>query len=133
MAARAFAVLEHTLASGEVHYDLCLDCAPEPAAAGSDERTLATCQLEGPPDPSGAVRGQRSFDHRRLYLGFEGELSGGRGRVRLWDRGTARDLEAEPRAARYAFRAEGARLQGEFLLTGAPGEGSPVLLAPRSA
>jgi hypothetical protein len=31
--------------------------------------------------------------HRRIYLDYEGEISGGRGTVRRWDWGTCRKLE----------------------------------------
>ncbi|MGE0711554.1 MAG: DNA polymerase ligase N-terminal domain-containing protein [Planctomycetota bacterium] len=114
MSSRAFVVLEHTLAPGDVHYDLML-------AAGE---ALVTFQLEAPPGP-GEVRGRRSFDHRPRYLSYEGPVSGDRGHVRAWDRGQATDLEGEPRAALYRLRLEGERLRGEWTLREA---GEAVLL-----
>lgn len=136
---RRYVILEHTLGSGEVHYDLCLEEAPAPAAPAAaapddpDARCLVTFQLEGPPSREGAVAGTRSFDHRRLYLAYEGELSGGRGAVRIWDRGHAHDLAGEPRGPRYAFRCEGERLSGAFELSAGLAEGAPARLAPRAA
>src|SRR5262245_39924132 len=43
--------------------------------------------LQELPADRGAVAAQRNFDHRLLYLDYEGPISGGRGRVRRVDRG----------------------------------------------
>ncbi|MBI3724383.1 hypothetical protein HY251_10585, partial [bacterium] len=71
----------------EVHWDLMVERA-------SGEK-LATWKLEAPlpgrKDES--VSGAPSFDHRSIYLGYEGEISGGRGRVPIGARGEAETVE----------------------------------------
>ncbi len=71
-----FVILEHD--HPELHWDLMLEAGP----------VLRTWRLEGPPAPGRAVGATPSFDHRPAYLDYEGPVSGGRGRVRRWDRGT---------------------------------------------
>ena len=91
--ARRFVVAEHSLPDGSLHYDLMLEAG----------EVLVTLQLEQAPGPD-EVRGTRSFDHRLRYLDYEGPISGDRGSVRIWARGSARDLQGTPRSE--AFRAE---------------------------
>lgn len=75
-----FAILEHTQQAG-VHWDLLLDW-PE-------AERLPTWQTDVSPENVDAFHSaKRIFDHRRVYLDFEGEISGGRGSVRQWDTGT---------------------------------------------
>lgn len=74
-----FAVLQHTQQAG-VHWDLVLEW---PGA-----QRLPTWQTEVSPENAGAFQAaKRIFDHRRIYLDYEGEVSGGRGSVRQWDAG----------------------------------------------
>ncbi len=117
-ARRRFAVQRHTTGEGAVHFDLMIE----------EGEVLVTLQLAEPPEE--AASGRRSFDHRLRYLEYEGELTGGRGRVALWDRGELEDVEGAPRAARYRARLAGARLQGLYLLEELPadpaGEAPPV-------
>jgi len=115
--ARRFVVQEHTVAPGDVHYDLMIE-------AGD---ALVTFQLDAAPEGPGA-RGRRSFDHRRRYLDYEGEVSGGRGRVAIWDRGTVTDEAGTPRAARYRGAFRGARLQGRIEIEAGGAEGEPARL-----
>lgn len=117
---RRYVVLEHEVRVGEVHYDLCLE----------DGAVLVTFQLDAPPSTTQSVAGRRSFDHRPLYLDYEGELSRGRGRVRAWDRGLVEDLAGDPRALRYSFRCQGEQLAGEWTLHAEPGEDSTARLVP---
>lgn len=91
-----FVVLEHDHPTR--HWDFMLEAGP----------TLRTWRLERPPAPGLAVRAEASFDHRLIYLDFEGRLSGDRGSVTRWDAGT------------FAWKTEGAecvvvRLDGERL------------------
>ncbi|MCA8925607.1 MAG: hypothetical protein KDD82_27610 [Planctomycetes bacterium] len=102
---RRFAIQEHTVGPDDRHYDLMIE----------DSGVLVTFQLEAPPG-EGRVLGRCSFDHRLRYLSYEGELSGGRGTVRLWDHGQATDEQGDPRAARYAARFAGQRLSGRWVL-----------------
>jgi hypothetical protein len=77
-------VLLHTLVDGSTHYDWLLERAH--AADGSEGALMAWRMTERP--DSGIIevgamcRGERMADHRRLYLDYEGPISGGRGEVR---------------------------------------------------
>jgi hypothetical protein len=66
---------------------------------------LKTWRLAAPPCPGGAVAAEPSFDHRRVYLDYEGPVSGDRGTVTRWDWGTYSG-EAS------ALRLDGVRLRG---------------------
>jgi hypothetical protein len=111
---RRFVVQEHTTGEGDVHYDLMIE----------DGQVLVTFQLEAPPAPG--VTGRRSFDHRARYLDYEGEISAGRGRVAIWDQGTASDREGHPRAERYRVELAGQRLGEQLVLRGGVEEGAWV-------
>jgi hypothetical protein len=101
---RRFVVQEHTVDAGETHFDLMVE-------AGD---VLVTVQLEAPPLET--VVGRRSFDHRVRYLTYEGEISGDRGSVRIWDRGEGVDLAGGPRDALYRVELRGQRLSGVYVL-----------------
>lgn len=108
---------EHTTAPGEVHFDLMIE----------DGEVLVTYQLLAAPGaalaaPDAALAATPSFDHRRRYLEFEGELSDGRGRVRIVDRGRVRDLRGTPRDAGYLGEFTGEVLRGQVAL-GRDGDG----------
>jgi hypothetical protein len=62
----------------ELHWDLMLEAGP----------SLRTWRLSAPPQAGAKVRAEPSFDHRLLYLDYEGPVSGDRGSVSAWDRGT---------------------------------------------
>ena len=119
---RRFAIQEHTVGPDDRHYDLMIE----------DSGVLVTFQLEAPPG-EGRVLGRCSFDHRLRYLSYEGELSGGRGTVRLWDHGQATDEQGDPRAARYAARLDHDELRRLPLSESRPGRGGvlPVPLLRR--
>jgi hypothetical protein len=102
---RRFVVHEHTVAPGDVHFDLMIE----------DGDVLVTFQLDGA--PAIGARGRRSFDHRVRYLDYEGELTQDRGSVEIWDRGELVDVRGEPRANRYRVRFSGERLVGLYELT----------------
>lgn len=81
-------VLRHTQLDGSSHFDWMIE-RPEP----TDDRSLRTWRTGIRPDQASAFQGQQIGDHRSVYLEYEGELGGGRGRVeRLasglvrWDR-----------------------------------------------
>ncbi len=97
-----FVILEHD--HPELHWDLMLE-------AGD---VLRTWRLAAPPWPGERVRAEASFDHRTRYLDYEGPVSGNRGTVTAWDRGT---FEAEagaldPKAPRITFHMAGERARG---------------------
>lgn len=71
-----FVVLEHTWRG--VHWDFMLE-------RGS---VLRTWVLDQPPDVPGPLAARPSFDHRTVYLDYEGPVSQDRGVVRRWDGGT---------------------------------------------
>jgi hypothetical protein len=78
--------------------------------------TLRTWRLAAPPEKGQRVEATLLGDHRRMYLDYEGPVTGGRGQVKKWDRGV------------YEGRADGAdqivvELRGERLV-------GRVLLAP---
>jgi hypothetical protein len=77
-----FVVLEHDSPQGGRHWDLLVE------ATGTER--LPTWRLErNPLDTDAEIPATRIQDHRRLYLDYEGEISGGRGVVRRLDRGDA--------------------------------------------
>lgn len=110
-----FVLLEHDTrptvsaphVSGSIHYDLMID---------HDEiGPLLTWRLDESPLMSNApIRAERIADHRRIYLEFEGEVSGGRGRVRQIARGLAALRELSEFDVR--IRLEGESLRGEFAI-----------------
>lgn len=92
-------LLRHDLPDGTWHLDWMLETRPDEDDPQS--RSLATFRLSD--DPRGVaigagVPGERIGAHRRAYLTFEGEIDGGRGRVRRLASGRAsvvRDAEGE--------------------------------------
>jgi hypothetical protein len=75
-------------------------------------RTWATEKL---PTIGEAVIGQRLADHRLAYLDYEGEISGGRGRVSRVGEGHYDVLEETE--ANLVLRICGAKLNGTLTLT----------------
>jgi hypothetical protein len=75
-----YVILRHE-GVAEPHFDLMIQTAP-----GSP---LSTWRLAAWPPPARAAA-QKLPDHRVAYLTFEGEISGGRGRVRRVEQGTCR-------------------------------------------
>ncbi len=74
-----FVVLEHDHPAG-LHWDLMFE-------QGS---VLATWSLPLPPNPDHEITADGLPDHRIDYLDYEGPVSGDRGSVTRWDRGTYR-------------------------------------------
>jgi hypothetical protein len=75
--ARRWVLLRHELPGGEWHYDWMIQRSDEAVAP------LLTFRVFVRPDDA-AVRefaAERLGDHRAVYLEYEGEVSGGRGRV----------------------------------------------------
>lgn len=107
-----FVVLEHD--HPELHYDLLFEVG----------EVLWAWRLAGPPAAE-AVRAERSFDHRVMYLDYEGPVSGGRGAVRRWAWG---EYEWRERGeGRLVAEVRGARLSGALVLQ-AGGDGWRVAL-----
>ncbi len=94
-----YTVSRHDTGSS-AHYDLFLESSP----GGS----LRTWRLDAPPE-SGDVAAEALPEHRAVYLDFEGEISGGRGRVAVHATGFGRlsgrllTLNGGPSAGIYVF------------------------------
>lgn len=83
-----FVILEHDHPT--LHWDLMLE-------AGA---ALHTWRLAQPPRPGARIQATALPDHRIMYLDYEGPVSGNRGQVRCWERGTfveAADSQADDR------------------------------------
>jgi hypothetical protein len=76
-----YVILEHD--HPERHWDFMLEAGAK----------LRTWRLTAPPAAGQSVTASASFDHRLVYLDYEGPLSGQRGQVVQWDRG---DYEEVP-------------------------------------
>lgn len=70
-----FVILEHDWP--ERHWDLLLE----------EGSVLKAWRLAEQPSPGSRCRAEPNFDHRLLYLDYEGPLSGDRGSVQRWDAG----------------------------------------------
>ena len=57
---------------------------------------LATWALSEPPNAAPAIAAESLPDHRVAYLDYEGPVSGDRGSVTRWDRGTYQLQRHEP-------------------------------------
>lgn len=81
-------LLKHTLPDGSSHLDWMLDIG------GTEGARLVTYRLERRPDDVAVTTldALRLEDHRRVYLDYEGEISGGRGEVERVCSGTVRVL-----------------------------------------
>jgi hypothetical protein len=83
-----WALLKHTLPDRTWHYDWLLDASGHPDAALLTFRTV-----ERPDEPAvHAFDAERIADHRRVYLQYEGDITGNRGRV---ERVAAGECEVE--------------------------------------
>ncbi len=131
-----FVLLEHDIrneaargrrpGAGEVHWDLLIEVP--------GQERLATWRLaKNPIEAPAEIAAERIADHRRVYLEYEGELSGGRGAVRRLDRGASvleeysehevtADLEGEHLRGRYEIVRHAG---GTMLLRRAAGGGPP--------
>jgi hypothetical protein len=82
-------LLRHDLLDGSWHYDWMLDLPGADGGAGGGGGLVTFRVLERPEavGVGGVIAGERLADHRRAYLTYEGEVSGGRGRVTRLARG----------------------------------------------
>lgn len=93
-----FVILEHDWP--ERHWDLLLEAG----------EVLRAWRLLAEPGPGRSVPAEPNFDHRSMYLDYEGPLTGGRGRVTRWDAG---EFEWEQADAQCVML-HGAKLNGQF-------------------
>lgn len=109
---RRAATLRHETPDGRHHFDLLFEAPDRPAGQGA---LVAFRVATAPEDwPIGEpVELERIVDHRPIYLDYEGEISGGRGRVtRVGQYTFYIDSHSETRfTGRLAGRAWSARLR----------------------
>jgi hypothetical protein len=98
-----FVILEHDYPS--LHWDLMLETG----------NVLRTWRLANPPQPGKEVAAVYLAEHRRMYLDYEGPVSGDRGRVVRWDAGTYSIIENVDNLV--SFLLEGGRVRGLAELT----------------
>src|SRR5262245_1840233 len=96
-----FVILEHD--HPVLHWDLMLE----------REGVLRTWRLTEAPVGPAPVAAEALFDHRLVYLDYEGPVSGNRGVVRRWDRGTYSLLNENDG---LTLRLDGEQLTGIFRL-----------------
>lgn len=96
-----------------LHWDLLVEHSP-------DEK-LKTWRLAESPREDVPISAEALPDHRRLYLDYEGPLSGDRGEVKRWDAGavvivsqTATAIVLEMRGERIQGKAELEHLKDNF-------------------
>ena len=89
------------------HWDLFLEQSPTEG--------LRTWRLLLAPDSEIPQSAEALVDHRRIYLDYEGPLSGDRGEVHVWQTGTYEWIEHRP--DRMELKLSGSGLQGRILLT----------------
>lgn len=102
-----FVVLEHDHPAGP-HWDLMFE-------QGS---ALATWSLPAPPESGLEITADRLPDHRIDYLDYEGPVSGDRGSVTQWDRGTYHIVRQTD--ARWVVAVSGEKLTGRIELDRLP-------------
>ena len=85
------------------HWDLLLEAG----------QVLKAWRLLAEPVPGRAVPAEPNFDHRPVYLDYEGPLGGGRGAGAQWDAGT---YEGSPAGGEWTLTLAGGRLSGPVIL-----------------
>lgn len=98
-----FVILEHD--HPELHWDFMIEAG----------EVLQTWRLANAPTPGGVIEAAALSDHRRLYLDYEGAVSGNRGTVRRWDAGLFTEASASTTHHRL-FALDGAKLRGSCAL-----------------
>ncbi|NMC20225.1 MAG: hypothetical protein GYA33_07360 [Thermogutta sp.] len=99
-----YVILQHDAPRG-LHWDLLLETAG----------LLSAWAISRPPDEPGEIPAERLPDHRRLYLEYEGPISGDRGTVTRWDAGEYRIQRR--REGLLEFHVFGQRRRGVVRLT----------------
>lgn len=99
-----YVILKHDAPRG-LHWDLLLETAG----------LLAAWAIVRSPDEPGEIPAEKLPDHRRVYLEYEGPISGNRGTVTRWDRGEYRILRRREGFLELSVR--GRRWHGVVRLT----------------
>ena len=95
----SFVILEHDFP--HLHWDFMLD----------EGDALRTWRLSAQPRENQTIRAEALGMHRRLFLHYEGPLSGNRGTVRRWDAGEYDCSEESPGLVRLQLH--GTHCQGQ--------------------
>jgi hypothetical protein len=98
-----FVVLEHDWP--QRHFDFLLEA----------DGVLRAWRLLAEPIAGEEITAEPNFDHRMLYLEYEGPLSGDRGMVRRWDRGEFEWIQSDVNQIVVELRGE--RLSGRAVWT----------------
>jgi hypothetical protein len=93
-----FAILEHDWPT--LHWDLLLEA----------DAVLRAWRLLEDPGEGRAVPAEANFDHRLMYLEYEGPITGDRGNVTRWDAGEYDWVSNEP----PTINLRGGKLRGRF-------------------
>ena len=111
MPSNRFVILHH-LAPGSEHWDLMLEA----------ETHLTTWQMASQPvdRAAPAIECTRIGDHRKRYLDYEGQVSGGRGVVRRVDQGSFESLGVSD--DEWILEFAGERLTGRYRLARVGGD-----------
>ncbi len=109
---RRFVVLEHRWRG--VHWDFLVEDGP----------SLRTWAIDAPIVAGVDLPARSLPPHRRAYLDYEGEVSGGRGVVRRWDRGYCRVREWGE--GRVVLEVRGDQLVGEVEFRSVDDGGPPT-------
>jgi hypothetical protein len=112
-----FVILEHDHPS--LHWDFMLEAGPtlrtwRLAAQPQNGLSVAATESFEHPHNGLSVAATESFEHRRVYLDYEGPVSGGRGQVHRWDAGIFSWESQSPE--RLVVRLDGERLRGRGVL-----------------
>ena len=102
-----FVILRHEVPASfarESHWDLMLEQSTH----------LMTWSLRDLPQPLGTVAAEALAPHRKIYLDYEGLVSGDRGHVRQWDAGEFHWLEQH--TDQVVVRLEGRHVRGTVQL-----------------
>ena len=97
-----FVILEHD--HPFLHWDFMVECG----------EVLRSWRLDAKPQAGIAVLAEPLGDHRKVYLDYEGPVSGNRGQVKRWDAGTF-DWEMDL-PDRVAVRLQGQRCRATAIL-----------------
>ena len=106
-----FVVLEHDWPTR--HWDFMLEVGD----------VLQTWRLPTAPAVGAEIRAENIFDHRLMYLDYEGPISRDRGSVMRWDAGSYEMIEEESRVRRKrdlidrVIQLNGKRLHGTLEMT----------------
>ncbi|MGB2998300.1 MAG: DNA polymerase ligase N-terminal domain-containing protein [Phycisphaerae bacterium] len=116
-----YVVQQHFRSESDWHFDLMLEA----------RQALVTFACPAPPDRTDDLPclARQLADHRLAYLEYEGEISGGRDRCEIYDRGTFEWIEPEGGAllecaTEIRIRLKGEKAKGDYILAREPVSGT---------